>query len=215
MQLDFNNDGSGQLTLLEKTYERAVFSDMVIAPPIGTYASIVNCVFKNCETSPGTCLIRSNVSLENVSFIDFDCGDALRISSGAKLRKVTIAGRFPRMLIVRPEEGAVVDISVPDKPSFNLDISKFTGTVEIIGYGGPAVKKDPSRHVTVEHKWKSQVDWKSLGIGLASYWRVFLSKLSSFGAEQGVFSLPEPSSKKYSEALREMELLASHGIKFD
>lgn len=214
MELEFRDDGNGYAELSNGSFRNCQFSELKIAPPLGATAAIRNTVFIDCVTSPGTCVIRSGVTLEHVLFSNLDCGDALRISSEVALREVVIKGRKPRSLIVRPESDRGFVTRTPDDCDYQLDVSEFDGEIEIVGLRGNMVRKDSDRQVTVRASWKEDVDWQKLAIGPFSYWRIVTTKLSLFEAAEGVFSLPKPSRKHYAETMREKKSLENLGLSF-
>ena len=105
---------------------------------------------------------------------------------------------------------------IPDhgEEPFQLDVTKFKGEVSIVGMRGSMVRKDGSRHVTVKSRWREEVDWKELGIGPFSYWRIFVKKSAAFKVEEGVFSLPASTDKHYAETVQERERLERAGLSF-
>lgn len=214
MKLEFDLDTDGNQVLSGRLFENATFSHLELLPAMGSKIRIENCQFLRCATSPGTCIISSGVTLDDVVLSDLDCGDALRISSEAELNKVVIKGERPKALIVQPENEAGSLVPESKQVEFHLDISQFFGDVTIVGIRGMLVRKDAHRHVTVHARWKDELDWKRLGIGPFSYWKIFVKKLSVFHVEEGVFSLPDSSNKHYAETMREREALENAGIRF-
>jgi hypothetical protein len=191
--LEFSDDGKGNFELSNELFDGRIFAELKIAPRIGNTMSIRNTKFVGCKTLPGTCVIRSGVTLEDVTFSNLDCGDALRISSEATLRRVVVEGKRPKSLIVQPENEQRFVTRPCDNCGFQLDVSQFDGSVTIVGLRGDMVRKNPERHVTVKARWKNEVPWNDLGIGPFSYWRIFAVKVAVCRAEEGVFSLPKHS----------------------
>lgn len=213
-QVDFQDDGSGNPVLSNREFEQAEFSDLTVMPPQGKIATVENVKFINCRVSPGTCVMTSDVVLDNVVFSNLDCGDALKISSEATLRRVVVAGESPSSLVVQPEFEDDFVVRPPEDIDFQLDVSEFSGSVCIVGLSGRLIRKDSNRHVVVKSSWKNEVDWKTLGIGPFSYWRIFLKKLSVFNVPEGVFSLPPSTDKHYSETIDEMSRMEGAGVCF-
>lgn len=214
MQLRFDTDASGALTLSGHTFESTEFHDLEIVPRTDQQVCIEDCKFLNCFTRPGTCVIARGVSLENVTFLNLDCGDAIRISSEVSLKRVVIAGDKPNALIIQPEDRDRFAMRAGDHSEYQLDVAEFTGDVTIIGLHGNMVRKNPALHVTVKTQWRAEVDWKRLGIGPFSYWRILIKKLEVCNAMEGVFSLPNACDRHYAETMEEMALLATSGIQF-
>lgn len=212
--VDFQDDGSGNLIVANQEFEQAKFLDLTVMPPQGKTATVENVKFVNCKVSPGTCVITSDVVLDNVVFSNLDCGDALKISSEATLRRVVVAGDRPSSLVVQPEFEDDFSVQPPKDVDFQLDVSGFNGSVCVVGLLGSLIRKDPNRHVVIKSSWKSEVDWKTLGIGPFSYWRIFLKKLSVFNVPEGVFSLPPSTDKHYSETIDEMSRMENAGVCF-
>lgn len=213
MKLDFKLDSFGTEVLSNQLFEGIGFSDLQISPPLGSKVRVEKCQFIDCSTSPGTCWISSGVFLEDVIFSNLDCG-GIRISSEVDLRRVVIKGEKPTSLVVQPESVEEFEMSAPKDVEFQLDISEFAGEVTIVGLRGKLVRKNPDRHVSVHESWNKEVDWKGLGIGPFSFWRIFIKKLSVCNAKEGVFSLPERRNKYFAEAMREKDLLEKAGVDF-
>ena len=215
MEIEFNSDSSGTQWLSGLVFDNSQFAHLEILPPAGRIVRIEDCQFLSCSTSPGTCVIGRGVILNNVVFSDLNCGDAIRLSSEATLKRVVVKGSRPKALIVQPEFEDHFKMTESTDTEYQLDITEFIGVVTIIGIRGKMVRKDSARHVTVHANWKDEVDWKGLGIGPFSYWKIFIKKLAVFNAEEGVFSLPDSSDKHYSETMRERELIEKSGLHFD
>lgn len=213
IKLEFELDDLGRQVLSGRTFENIQFHDLEMVPPVGTAVRLENCKFLDCSTSPGTCVIGTDVTLDRVLFSNLDCGDALRISTGASLKEVVISGKKPHALIIQPEDQGVCLMSAANLVEFQLDIAGYTGKVSIMGMRASMVRKDPNRHVTVQSKCKTEINWNDLGIGPFSYWRIYVKKLLSCNAEEGIFSLPDSTHKDYAEIIRERYLLEKTGIR--
>ena len=103
-----------------------------------------------------------------------------------------------------------MDATVGDE--IRLDVSRFDGKVSLIGLWGRSVRKDPSRHVTIRAAWKDEVDWKALGIGPLSFWRILIKKLSASNAVEGVFSLPSQVDKNFEATMEQKKALELSGL---
>lgn len=215
MKLEFDVDDLGNQVIVGRKFEKCQFSDLVISPPLSSRVRIENCEFLKCLTSPGTCRFCSGVTLDHVMIRDLDCGDAIRISSEVDFNQVIIEGKSPKSLIIKPEDKTTFAIPELKHVAFQLDISGFLGEVTILGMRSSMVRKDPNRHVTMHEKWKDEVAWTDLGIGPLSYWRIYVKQLSFLHAEEGVFSLPDPKEKSYSETMKERDILAKAGVQFN
>ncbi|OYP37204.1 hypothetical protein [Rhodopirellula sp. MGV] len=211
-QVGFEDDGSGNLQLADEEFHQAVFPDLTIMPRQGRSVVLKNVKFIDCEVRPGTCVITSDVVLDSVVFSNLDCGDSLTISSKVRFRRVIVAGDRPVSLVVQPESEGDLVVQSPDNDDFQLDVSRFNGSVCVIGLPGSKIVKDSSRHVLVNASWKTDVDWKTLRIGPFSYWRILLKKLSVFNASEGVFSLPLSTDKNYAETIDEMKRMENAGV---
>lgn len=212
--IDFQSTADGNLQLMDTTYGEKQFDEILLAPAPGRNLAVRQVVFRNCATRPGTCRVLSGVTLENVSFIDLDCGDALRLCTESVVSHVLVSGNRPKSLIVRPATNDAYSIPVIANTDWQLDISRFAGEVEVVGMRGNMVRKDSVRHATIKAAWGTSVDWKCLGIGPFSYWRIFIKKLSVFRTEEGVFSLPDAGHKHYAEVIREKAILEKAGLCF-
>lgn len=209
MKLEYQTDQRGNQSIADKDFKNTVFMHMTIAPYHGRTIELRNVRFENCTTSPGTCVITDGVKLTNVVFSNFDCGDALRIASEAQINQVQIIGENPSSFIVQPLNSDTYAIreSICD---YAIDISRFSGRVNIYGFRGAAIRHNPSRHVVISTEHIDNVDWKALGIGITSFWRIILEKLQKFNATEGVFSLPD--NVRESSFMEERLKLAGLGI---
>ncbi|MCC9600755.1 hypothetical protein LOC67_09280 [Stieleria sp. JC731] len=215
MQLHFNKDKEGQLHLTQEKFLGAEFSDLTLSPMTGRQLLIEKVTFEDCRVSPGTCVITSGVSMSEVRFSNLDCGDALTISSEVRLDRVVVEGTFPPALVVQPEERGLHQSNASAAKDFQLDVSGFMGDVCILGLPADRIQTDADRHAKVRLSWNEQLDWKALGIGPFSFWRIFLKKLAVFEAAEGVFSLPVRTDKHYSEIVEERRRMEAAGICFD
>lgn len=213
-RLELVDDGGGILSLKNERFEEVEFDDLTLAPSTGISISLVGVEFLDCSVSPGTCVVTSGVSLEHVTFRNLDCGDALHIASEAKLRQVSVIGSCPAALIMKPESKETFRMDPSCSGEDCLDLSRFDGKVSLVGIWGQSVRKDPSRHVTVKSAWKEKVDWKSLGIGPLSFWRILLKKLSVSNAVEGVFNLPEQNEKSFEATMEQKRALELLGLDF-
>jgi len=130
------------------------------------------------------------------------------------MKEVVVAGTKPNTLIIQPEQKDGFAIPDHGEEAFQLDVTEFMGEVVIVGMHGNMVRKDATRHVTVRSRWKEEVNWKELGIGSFSYWRIFVRKLTVFNVEEGVFSIPDSSDEDYAETMQEKERLEDAGLCF-
>lgn len=215
-ELIFTTDDQGNLSLTDTEYDGDVFRGITLFPSGEKTTTLRNIRFKNCKTSPGTCMIGGNTILENVVFENFNCGDAIDLYSEVTLNQVTFIGPMPPALIVQP----LADNQSYTMPSgsdveYHLDIVNFPGDVTIVGLHGNKIRKDLERHVTIKARWKEEVDWDALGIGPFSFWRLYLKRLVNFGVEEGVFSLPKPTNKRFDATMRERQTLEDLGLCFD
>ncbi len=215
MQLEYDVDDSGNRFLSGRTFENVRFSHLEILPQLGKTIRIENCRFLDCSSSPGACVICPGTTLDSVDFSNLDCGRAIYIRSEVCLNRVVIEGKKPKSLFIKPQDRETFKMpEVPDT-DFQLDITNFSGTVDIEGLRGNMVRKDPSRHVTIQAKWRDEVDWKGLGIGGSSYWKIFVRKLAYNNADEGVFSLPDRTHEDFAEVMQQKELLENTGLRFD
>jgi hypothetical protein len=210
MKLKFAKDVDGAVVLEDQIYERVAFEKFELTPR-GSPIKVRNCKFVDCKVSPGTCVISPGVLLHKTRFHNFDCGDAMHLSSEATLNEVVVSGERPTALLIRPDEDFL--FKTPSASgSFCLDISEYTGEVEAIGYGGSTVRLNPLLHVAVDLSLKKLL--LSVKMPKSSLFWDFLLKLEVFDAECGVFSLPGPSDRYYSDTIREKSKLEKAGADF-
>lgn len=216
-EFGFIDDGSGNLSLVDKVFEKCVFEDLneSMRIPQGRTGIMQNVKFLDCSTTKGTCVIGSRFSLDRVVFSNFDCHGAIHIDAMASAREVIINGHKPELLIVRPKPRTNFVMPSSEGVDYQFDISGFHGEVVIVGVRGDMVRKNSDRHVTVKVEWNDEVDWQKLGIERHSYWRIFARKLRLSGTSEGVFSLPDESDEDYAETMRERELLERIGLCFE
>ncbi len=194
--------------LCDKVYTEAKFDTLVFSA--AQVKQLTNTTFFNCVVDPGTCRVEADSLLQNIVFDNLKCGDALRISSDANIKQVTIRGSEPKSLIVRPDSL----MNATRSECLVLDIYDYKGEVEIIGFGKDAVRFNKLYHVAISSIDFDSVDWKSLDIGPFSYWRIFHKKLKVFQASFGVFSLPSKRDRHYHATLSEMGKLEQLGLVF-
>lgn len=94
-----------------------------------------------------------------------------------------------------------------------LDISDYWGgEVTILGYPIEKIAINPCFHVAVFADWKSKVDWSQLSIPPNSFWRMRLRYLNKLNYEEGVFSLPSESDRRFKETRTEAGILRDVGV---
>jgi hypothetical protein len=221
MEIEYEMDDAGHKVLSGRTFEKEQFYDLELPPDHRTPTRIEHCKFMNCSTSPGTSIIGAEVTLNDVVFHNFACGDAIYINAAAELKEVVISGRKPSRVFVQP--GTIVSLpadldgfvmSEPQDTEFQLDISAFRGHVKIVGIRSRMVRKDPMRHVSVHAKWKDEIDWDGLDIQ-STYWKSFFFSVSELTEGEGVFSLPKKNQSGYEDAIRDKERLEKAGLCFE
>jgi hypothetical protein len=208
MTLDVN----GNALLSGKAYNSESFEDFVVNPSSGKKVLIVDTAFKDCKAPNGSAIIMKGTTLENVSFVNFDCGDALNISSEVTLKGVRVIGKkHPKMIWIRPEDKGNIIRSDCSGIYVSLDISEFDGEVSITGIHADKVKVNPTKHVVLKAELLESLNWKELGISGLSYWKLMIKKIIADKSEEGIFSLPPKSGKNYERSMRELEVLRNQG----
>lgn len=76
----FKKNNKGNFFIYEKIFNNLIFSDFTLRPTNDHLLEMLNVRFEFCTVSSGTCVIRKGVSLKNVVFSEFDCGDALHMA---------------------------------------------------------------------------------------------------------------------------------------
>ncbi|WP_050028403.1 hypothetical protein [Verrucomicrobium sp. BvORR034] len=209
----FKPDSLGRI-LTDETFTNKVFSDFTLSPPGASRFLMRGVKFEGCRVTPGTCVIEAGSVLDEVVFTNFECGDAMHIASEVAMRNVTIQGKeSPRMLWIRPSGKAELLRSTHAcKGGCSLDISGYNGELSITGIDVKRVRIDPQLHVKIDLGKMNTVDWKSLGIGGLSYWRLMARKVSADGATEGIFSMPSKESRNYEKSMAELDLLRKAGV---
>ena len=212
--IEFAIDETGNRLLQDAVFEGEEFDDLTIRG-ISDSTMLKNVRFLNCTTR-GAAKIRKGVFLQDVTFQNLDCGDSLFISSESIVSGVKIFGIQPGALLIEPQEPDTYRMDESEEGEVLVDVADYEGHVVIIGFPGRNIRKNENRHVTIKSSWKDAVNWKELGLGPVSFWRINLKKLSLCNAEQGVFGLPNPKDvERYDKVLRERESLESAGVVFD
>jgi hypothetical protein len=207
LKLDFGGD-----ILSDATFSGKTFHNFEVNPPHHRAFVIRDVVFEDCKVSPGTCFITRGVTLENVVFKNFQCGDAMHIASEVVMRNVTIEGRYrPKMLWIRPSIGAEAGMAGRNEECA-LDITGYTGEVSITGVDVNGVKTNPDQQVKMRLEAIRSVDWKSLQGGMLGYWRIMAKKIEADGAREGIFSVPAKESRNYDKAMADLEFLRKSGF---
>jgi hypothetical protein len=213
-QLDFTAVADGR-ELVGMVYEQEVFDDVVIAEHRDGFSVLLrDVIFKRCRTDPGTCSISGSVELDGVQFIDFRCGDTLRIDTNCKMSRVLVKGRSPARLVVRARsaERHGSCSSEMSKEDWSLDIREFAREVDVIGLGADNVRRDTERHVAISLPESGIVDWADLGVNTLSYWKFAADRIVDAGARSGVLSFPNAKRKSFERNMHELVLLREHGI---
>lgn len=212
--VDFLKPDSDGKTLANETFKNKIFTDFTLRPPIGSQFTISGVKFEDCRVTPGTCAIRAGTILENVLFRNLKCGDAMHIAAEVVMRDVVIEGNgSPRMLWIRPSISAPTALPVPDGGRVcTLDITRYTGEVSVTGINVDCVRINPQLHIRISLEKMNAADWKSLGIGGLSYWRIIAGKISGDGAAEGIFSLPSKKDRNYEKSMAELDLLQRAAI---
>ena len=194
-----------------RTFEDVCFDHFSIRTRDGIKTVLKDIVFKSCEVSPGTCRLMPGVNLLNVRFSNFKCGDAMHVASEAVLDGVVIDGAFPNALIVKPlfrgENGVGCE-----SHQLGLDISDYEGEVNISCKSVGCVVTNPELQAKIKLALLDGFDWKSCGVSGVSYWKILARKISVEGGMEGVYSLPNKSSKNYNKAVHELQKLRAKGV---
>lgn len=201
----------GDYVLMGKRYTNEVFESLVIDMEAKTRFVIADSIFENCKTERGFFITKSTL-LKNVSFIDFDCGDALHISSETHMENLKVFGAKPKMLWIKPETKVAAGKSKQRKNvSFIIDISGYEGAVSITGVPLNKIIFHPEKHVPLTYALHEEIDWEALQISKVSFWKLMIRKIKADGAEEGLFSLPPKTSKNYERSMQELAILKAHG----
>lgn len=211
--LDFMERINDDFCLYEKDFLGVTFTDFSLRPSAGHQMELSNVKFDNCAVSNGTCVIRKGVSLKNVTFKDFECGDALHISAEVFLENVKIVGlKKPAMLWVRAQEDDGESKRDKNDLLIALDITDYEGEVSITGLPSSKVALNPDCHVVVRADWLEQVDWKGKGFSPLSYWKLMAKKVVADKSMEGIFSIPSKTGKNYERSMMELGILKKDGF---
>lgn len=176
-------------------------------PPL----SFKNVTFERCKVSPGTAWLGRNVYLNDVRFIEFDCGDALRIDLDTFAVNVTVSGKkFPKNFRVRARDsGLKQDVPVD---VMRFDLSNYWGNVEIYGLPLSALRLDFTRHLFFDARAFYSADPTDVSLA----WKSIAHTALSAPGSCAVFSLPKPKSKYYEGEMRDLRVLrALNVVQFD
>lgn len=204
---------AGNVQLLQDVvYTGRVFTRFSLGMEDGIPARVQHVTFDRCQTAPGTALILRGATLREVRFIEFDCGEQLRIDAEAVLDDVSVQGDSPKTLWISPSMASETSPSRQvEHDRYHLDVSKFRGEVVIAGIPAHRVSIDPDRHLRLELKRFEGFDWRAEGIDGTSFLKLCVQKLENLSVAEGVFSLPTEDSPLRKPALVQLERLRSLG----
>jgi len=209
---NFLVDTGGTKILSDRIFENCIFHDFTLGASQGETVNLSNVKIINSKVFPGSCKINDSIILENIVFDEFDCGDAMHVSSGVIFNNVKISGkRFPKMLWVKQsigqeENGVTLDYEC------DLDVSSFYGDLNIVGLKLTGVERDSSRQIGIKIKLFESVNWKKLDIRRGSYWRLMANRIESSNALEGLISLPDAKSQSYCKSMQELEVLKKYDL---
>ena len=186
-----------------------------------------NCSFSYCV---GPVLVMPGVELESVVFDHIESGDSMTIATQTVLREVVVKGS-PMIggLWVKP---ILDDLAVGDDPraqrlrrcaqwavaasqstEWMLDFSEFDhAETEVVGLPLSKLRWNRERHVALRMEWTApeRERWRRIGLPEMSRWLQLLGRLKTFGATEGVWSLP--SYKRNAQTNEEMMRLMDAGF---
>lgn len=211
-------------TVENASFVNAGFERLLIGPgtPPQSIVRMVNCTFLDCSVA-GEFRIAPGVELEDVIFENIASPDLMTINTQTILKNVIVKGSpSSRGLWVKPADFADAererlcqDWSSDASKTIEcmLDFSEFHGEeTEVVGLPLSKLKWNRERHVPVLLNWGVSEEWKRIGLPSSSYWSMRMRRLQTFGATEGVFSLPSPKSKKYAQTKEEMIRLIEVGL---
>ncbi len=205
-------DDEGNHLLKDKTYIEDVFECFEINPILRKVYSIVDTSFTDCKVINGEGMIMNGTVLKNVSFIDFNCGNILHISSEVIFDNVKIASvSYPKTLWIRPEREDYSDENNSSCGNLFLDIVDFRGEVSITGLPADKVKIDSDKQVVIRADLLRKIDWKKLGLNGLSYWKLMARKVDADHSFEGIFSMPPINSRDYERSVKELKILKELG----
>ncbi len=210
---EFSSSGrTNELVLADRHYDRRVFRDLTIAlPPKSTL--IHDVTFNRCRVDPGACRFSGDVTLRNVVFDSFDCGDTLYVGAQVTLDRVVIRGvRKPGRVEIRPITGETGRASQAGV-EWALDLSEYGGTVLVYGIPRQLIRRGPTQ-VAVDLGGLRGRSWADLGIGRTSYWGLTGWLMDSIGVRHAVVNLPARRSKHYELDMEQLKRLGGEGICF-
>lgn len=202
-----------RLLLEDQRFESQTFRELVLAGEPERPLCVRNVAFIGGGTKQGAALISGSAQLSNVVFSDFDCGEELRIDAEATLDEVVFEGARPGRLWIGPSmDSEDASCRQVRHARYGLDISKFRGEVVITGIPTKRVRIDPDRHIQVLRSRFEGVDWAKFGLDPFSLPRLSVRKLENQRVDEGIFSLPPPSSSHFLEAKAAWERLRAGGL---
>ena len=205
----------GDTSLIDCSFVEEEFDDIVLPMRGKPEALLKNVVFERCTTKPGTMRILKGATLNNVTFNNIDCGDAIYIASEANLSQVKFIGdSSPKMIWIKPQADLAPgsDQIFDHGHDWTIDIESYIGEVWISGLLIEKVKYNPARHVGLKRIDLQNIDWKKLGVGGLSYWKLMAKKVYSSGCAEAIVSTPLTSIRKYEENMSDLEKLRTKGI---
>lgn len=204
----FSVDSRGSSILENKIFTEQAFESLVINPTTVNPVVLKNIVFDRCSVEFSSCRFLKGTSLKNVVFKEFNCGDALNISSEVTLDNVVIEGnKFPKVLWIKPQGKPAQLNPLNEDVDVCLDISRFEGEVMITGLPTNKVVIDPSKQIIIRADLLEKADWKGLGISGLSDWKILAKKTLISGVSEGIYSIPSQKERHYAESMAELEIL--------
>ncbi len=208
-EVTINNDGN--YVLSGKHYKNETFENFLLGIEENRCLIINETTFDNCKTTNGF-FITKKVALKNVNFINFDCGDALHISSETHMENVRVTGSKPKTLWIKPADRTIDNSLVKSgQPNYIIDISSYEGEVTITGIPVNMIVFNPEKQIPLTQELHEKIDWKSLQLSPSSYWKLMIRKILADGANEGIFSIPPVTSKNYERSMQELNILRTHG----
>ena len=173
---------------------------------------LADCDFTGCHIVPGTAVIDGDVELARVQFVDFKCGDSLRIGASVLMHEVTVGGaKGPSGLIVQQRSGLELKRKQTTE-TYALDIRRLRGSARVVGIPADKVLCDPKRHIKFRPTTVPDEEWGKHGIADDSVWRIAARRVLGSDVPEGVFSAPKKSHKRFEQEMRELEILRELGV---
>jgi hypothetical protein len=206
--------------LREANFDRLRFDRLLFGPgtPEGGLVTVSRCSFIKCKVD-GSFRIAHGVQMDDVLFEDMRSPDAMIINTQTVLSRVVITGgKNASSLWVKPSEtersrpALAAWLETAPQNEFALDFSNLQSHAEVVGLPLSRLRWNPEFHVPLTLDWVSNPTWSNLGLTPNGFWERRVLRLRDSGCTEGVFTLPDRSSKLHNAAMKELDGMQAAGF---